>query len=133
MPSALDSTLNRIVLNPHLKPLLIILKSARNGFIYGAKIRFPHALVMIFLFRRGTLGQKLRLVLKATRQHATNLARFATIYKTSMLVLRLLNPTNPGKEGPYDTFFAGLLGGYTVFGREANAVKQQIVIYVFAR
>lgn len=50
-----------------------------------------------------------------------------------MLVLALLNPKKPGKEGPYDAFFAGLLGGYYVFGRHANSVKQQIVIYVFAR
>ena len=50
-----------------------------------------------------------------------------------MLVLALLNPKRPGKEGPYDAFFAGALGGYYVFGRHYNAVKQQIVIYVFAR
>jgi peroxisomal membrane protein 4 len=41
--------------------------------------------------------------------------------------------------GPYDTFFAGLLGGYLVFGRRSprtgriSSVNQQIVIYVFAR
>lgn len=121
-------------MNPSLHPLLTILKSARNGAVYGAKIRFPHALVMIFLFRSGTFREKVSLVLKATRQHAWNLARFATIYKTSMLILRLVNPVRPGKEGPYDTFFSGLLGGYYVFGRgNPGAVKQQIVIYVFAR
>lgn len=37
------------------------------------------------------------------------------------------------KEGPYDTFLAGLLGGYYVFGRSQSSVNQQIVIYVFAR
>src|SRR5947207_15026060 len=41
--------------------------------------------------------------------------------------------------GPYDTFFAYLLGGYLVFGRRSprtgkiSSVNQQIVIYVFAR
>ena len=40
--------------------------------------------------------------------------------------------------GPYDTFLAGLLGGYFVFGRPSPSgrvpsVNQQIVIYVFAR
>jgi peroxisomal membrane protein 4 len=107
---------------------------------------------MVMLFRRGPFREKLGLVLKATKQHASNLARFAVVYKTSMLVLRLFNPVNSGKEGPYDTFFAGLLGGYTVFGRakqgryapiddmvsaDANvpcsSINQQIVIYVFAR
>ncbi|KIX02907.1 uncharacterized protein Z518_08850 [Rhinocladiella mackenziei CBS 650.93] len=129
----LKETVESIILNPDLAPLLAILKAARNGAVYGAKVRFPHALVMVFLFRSGTFREKIRLVLKATRQHARNLATFATIYKSSMLVLRLLNPVNPGKEGPYDSFFAGLLGGYTVFGRSHSSVSQQIVIYVFAR
>lgn len=121
-------------MNPSLYPLLVILKSARNGAVYGAKVRFPHALVMVFMFRSGTFREKVGLVLKATRQHASNLARFAVVYKTTMLVLSLLNPKRPGKEGSYDTFFAGALGGYTVFGRgNPGPVKQQIVIYVFAR
>jgi hypothetical protein len=70
---------------------------------------------MVFMFRSGTIREKLSLVYKATRQHARNLAYFAIVYKSSMLLLRLVNPSN--KEGPYDTFFAGLMGGYTVFGR----------------
>jgi hypothetical protein len=49
-----------------------------------------------------------------------------------MLFLRHTSPT--GKERHYDAFLAGLLGGYTVFGRTIhNSVSQQIVIYVFAR
>lgn len=44
-----------------------------------------------------------------------------------MLLLRTLNPVRPGKEGPYDTFLAGLLGGYTVFGRgKQGSVNQQV-------
>lgn len=41
--------------------------------------------------------------------------------------------------GPYDSFLAGLLGGYVVFGQRSvrsgriPSVNQQIVIYVFAR
>ena len=39
-----------------------------------------------------------------------------------------------GKEARHDTFLAGLLGGYYVFGRHSHSsVNQQIVIYVFAR
>jgi len=71
--------------------------------------------------------EKIRLVLKATRQHARNLAYFATIYKSSMLLIRYLNPMNGGKEGPYDTFFAGLIGGYAVFGRgRQGSVNKQV-------
>ncbi|KAI9702066.1 MAG: hypothetical protein M1836_001410 [Candelina mexicana] len=89
---------------------------------------------MVFLFRSGTFREKIRLIFKATRQHARNLATFATIYKTMMLLQRRLNPTNSGKEGRCDTFVAGLVGGYAVFGRGIqSSVNQQIVIYVFAR
>ena len=39
-----------------------------------------------------------------------------------------------GKEHPSHSFFAGLTGGYLVFGRGIqSSVNQQIVIYVFAR
>lgn len=131
---ALKAQIETLILNPDLAPLLAIVKSARNGAVYGAKVRFPHALVMVFLFRSGTFREKIGLVLKATRTHARNLASFAVVYKSSMLILRLLNPKRPGKEGPYDAFFAGLMGGYTVFGRaKQSSVNQQIVIYVFAR
>lgn len=76
------------------------------------------------------------MILKATRQHSRNLATFAVIYKSSLLALRHLSPLNSGKEGRYDTFLAGLIGGYAVFGRGKGAqssVNQQISIYVFAR
>ncbi|KAG5912755.1 hypothetical protein E4U42_001905 [Claviceps africana] len=93
---------------------------------------------MIFLFRSGTFRQKVALVLRATKKHAMNLARFATIYKGTTLALKYCGP-NQGKEGPYDTFLGGLLGGYVVFGQRSqrsgkvSSVSQQIVIYIFAR
>lgn len=40
-----QNIVNGIILNPDLAPLLAIVKSARNGAVYGAKVRFPHALV----------------------------------------------------------------------------------------
>jgi hypothetical protein len=87
---------------------------------------------MIFLFRSGSFRSKCYLVYKATRQHARNLGLFALVYKSAMLFLRHTSPT--GKERHYDAFIAGLLGGYTVFGRTIhNSVSQQIVIYVAAR
>ena len=88
---------------------------------------------MIFLFRSGTLREKTLLVLKATRQHATNLAKFAVLYKSGMLALRSING---GKEDSIHAFLAGLGGGYWVFGHgkgASSSVNQQIVIYVFAR
>ncbi|KAL4765159.1 Tim17/Tim22/Tim23/Pmp24 family protein [Aspergillus foveolatus] len=130
---ALVSRLDALVTNADLAPLLSLVKGIRNGAVYGAKVRFPHALVMIFLFRSGTIREKVKLVLNATRQHARNLAVFCLIYKSSMIVLRNLNPAGVGKEGHYDSFLAGLLGGYAVFGRHKSSITQQIVIYIFAR
>lgn len=87
---------------------------------------------MIFLFRSGTVREKLLAIFKATRLHALNLAKFALLYKSSMLALRNVN----GKEQSVHPFLAGLFGGYWVFGHGKAAfssVSQQIVIYVFAR
>ena len=88
---------------------------------------------MIFLFRSGTVREKLALIFRATRTHAKNLAKYASVYKLTMLFLKKFGAT-PGKEGPYDTFFAGLLGGYLVFGRRSkrghiSSVSKQIVIF----
>lgn len=78
------------------------------------------------------MREKLRLILKATRQHARNLAMYAIVYKSSMLFLRLTSLD--GKEAGAHTFLSGLIGGYVVFGRGyQSSVNQQIVIYVFAR
>ncbi|CAJ2501155.1 Uu.00g040080.m01.CDS01 [Anthostomella pinea] len=141
MSAALESlkaSIERIILDPAYHDLLAVAKGARNGAVYGAKVRFPHALVMVFLFRSGTLRQKLDLVFHATRTHARNLAKFATIYKLTCYVLKRYGAT-PGKEGNYDTFIAGLLGGYFVFGGRSSrtgkisSVNQQICVYVFAR
>ncbi|KAK3355544.1 peroxisomal membrane protein 4 [Neurospora tetraspora] len=156
---SLKASVEQIILDPKYRDVLAIVKGARNGAVYGAKVRFPHALVMMLLFRSGTLQEKAKLVFRATKTHATNLAKFATIYKTVCYLLKHYG-TTPGKEGkripippfataqkvkripergrPYDSFFAGLLGGYVVFGQRSrkgkiSSVNQQIVVYVFAR
>lgn len=85
-----------------------------------------------------SVREKAWLIFRATRTHARNLAKFATIYKLTCLILKHFGPT-PGKEGTHDSLIAGLVGGYMVFGRRSprsgriSSVNQQIVIYVFAR
>jgi len=133
----IKKALESVILNPKYADYLAVLKAARNGAVYGAKVRFPHALVMIFLFRSGTVREKIGIILRATRTHAQNLAKYATVYKLTMLILKRFGAT-PGKEGPYDTFLSGLVGGYLVFGRRSkrghvSSVSKQIVIFVFAR
>ncbi|KAI9788463.1 MAG: hypothetical protein M1816_006899 [Peltula sp. TS41687] len=129
----IKETTNAILLDPRNAALLSIIKAARNGAVYGAKVRFPHALVMVFLFRHGPVRDKLLLILRATRQHARNLGLYAALYKATLYLLRTTR-SPPQKELRYDTFVAGLLGGYVVFGRgRQSSVNQQITIYVFAR
>ncbi|KAK6336372.1 hypothetical protein TWF696_001933 [Orbilia brochopaga] len=127
---AVKTAVDAVILNPANHDTLTLLKGLRNGLVYGTKVRFPHALVMVFLFRNGTFREKLILVLKATRTHARNLGTFVLIYKAAMLALRTLSKT----ESRTDSFLAGLLGGYYVFGRNGNSsVNQQICLYVAAR
>jgi peroxisomal membrane protein 4 len=37
--------LESVILNPKYADYLAVIKAARNGAMYGAKVRFPHALV----------------------------------------------------------------------------------------
>lgn len=70
-----------------------------------------------------SLHSKIRNIFTATRTHALNLAKFVSIYKVLLLLQRKLNG---GKERDLDTFIAGGLGGWWVFG-EATAVSGRII------
>jgi len=83
------------------------------------------------LIENYSFREKVSQILKATRQHARNLALFALIYKATCLVLA--RSRTKRTERSIDPFIAGLLGGYYVFGRSRSSVTQQIVIYIFAR
>ncbi|ORZ20549.1 peroxisomal membrane protein 4 [Absidia repens] len=122
-------TITKIILDPTYHELFAIVKAFRNGVVYGAKVRFPHALVMTFLFKTGSLKDKFWGIFRATKQHAKNLGVFATIYKTVMYLQKKLNGN---KEATYHPFIAGLVGGYYVFG-ENNNINQQIILYLFSR
>lgn len=121
--------IEEILADPRYHDYLAILKGARNGLVYGAKVRFPHALIMAILFGRGDWQTRLRVIFRATKHHALNLAKFVSLYKSFLLLQKKING---GKERSHDTFFAGLLGGYIVFG-DRNAINEQIVLYVCSR
>jgi hypothetical protein len=44
---ALESALDKIVLDPKYHDILSLVKGVRNGVVYGSKVRFPHALVYV--------------------------------------------------------------------------------------
>lgn len=39
------AAIERVILDPRYKDLLVLVKAVRNGAVYGTKVRFPHALV----------------------------------------------------------------------------------------
>lgn len=47
------SSITHWLSDPRMHDYLAIVKGARNGFVYGVKVRFPHALIMAILFGRG--------------------------------------------------------------------------------
>ncbi|CAJ0959316.1 unnamed protein product, partial [Mesorhabditis belari] len=108
--------------------LLAALKGLRNGIVYGCKVRFPHALVMVFLFQEGTILQKFQTILRLTKTHATNLAKFVFSYKLIKGGLEKFT----GKVEEWHSFVAAFLMGYYVFG-ENNAVNMQINLYLLSR
>ncbi|GAA5855319.1 hypothetical protein JCM8547_009032 [Rhodosporidiobolus lusitaniae] len=128
--ASLVPLLDRLVTHPAAHDVLAILKGARNGLVYGARVRAPHALVMTLVFHSGSWRHRLSYVYRATKQHSLNLAKFVAIYKTALLVQKWL--AGGGKQRSMDTFWAGVVGGWTVFG-ERNAVNEQIVLYVVSR
>ena len=65
---------------------------------------------------------RLKTIYRATRQHALNLAKFVSLYKTLLLVQKKING---GKERSMDTFIAGLIGGYVVFG-DRTPINEQV-------
>jgi peroxisomal membrane protein 4 len=68
--------------------------------------------------------------LQAHNQHHNQKGKFVLLYKTLMLAQKRL--LHGGKEAKSDAFFAGLVGGYIVFGKDNN-VNQQIVLYLLSR
>lgn len=72
----MEAAIQNFITNPAYADYLGLLKGARNGLVYGAKVRFPHALVIAILFGRGEcaksyyyrLNRKLIVVLTAGRR-----------------------------------------------------------------
>lgn len=106
----------------------------------GAKIRAPHALVMVLLFKKGSLATKLHAVARLTYEHARNLAYFVVLYKSALAAARAARravgekvATDPGLPASgLDALVAGGLGGYVVWGHNTR-VNYQIVLYLFSR
>lgn len=112
----------------HDSCFLSIIRGFRHGAWYGAKIRFPHALVMTFLFRGGSFTDKMRDIFNATFQHSRNLALYVSLYKLVTCLMRHFR----GVESPINSLVGGAVGGAIMFGSN-NPVNSQINMYVMSR
>ncbi|KAM3877691.1 LOW QUALITY PROTEIN: peroxisomal membrane protein 4 [Diretmus argenteus] len=121
-------TVNHLLKQQKYKAAFAVLKGFRNGAVYGAKIRAPHALVMTFLFRSGSLKDKLKAIVKAVHIHSRNLAYFVFTYKG----LLALQEKIQGKTLPSHSFLAACVGGWLVFG-DNNNINSQINMYLLSR
>uniref|UniRef100_A0A7N5JN56 Peroxisomal membrane protein 4 n=1 Tax=Ailuropoda melanoleuca TaxID=9646 RepID=A0A7N5JN56_AILME len=117
---ALLHAVNALLRKRRYHAALAMLKGFRNGAVYGAKIRAPHALVMTFLFRSGSLQEKLRAILQATYTHSRNLACFVFTYKG----LCALQAHVQGETYQVHSFLAAFIGGLLVFGGNSNINSQ---------
>jgi len=128
---SLSTLFNEILATPvPYHPALAIIKGLRNGAVYGAKIRFPHALVMTFLFRSGSLQDKFKWIFKAAYAHSKNLATFVFIYKLLMATMKKIELGS--EKGKLHPFIAAFIGGYYVFGTH-DKINEQIVLYLLSR
>lgn len=122
----------------HAQTVFGVLRAARNGAVYGGKVRFLHALVIGLLYRHGPLRQRLVLVLNATKQHAETLASFAVIYKAAVALLLLLaKSTDVPLSRSYAKFIAGCVGSWVVYLQRYlffnGAITHQVTLYCFSR
>lgn len=125
-----------ILSNPLYRPLLEIVRSARNGVVYGGKIRFSHALVINLLYRSGPMRPRMIEVLKATKNHAEVLASFAIVYKLALNVLLNDQVLGPNSKG-LCKFVAGCFGSWIVYSQHFSyfhpGITHQITLYCFSR
>uniref|UniRef100_UPI00358F34A7 peroxisomal membrane protein 4 n=1 Tax=Myxine glutinosa TaxID=7769 RepID=UPI00358F34A7 len=119
---------NKILLIKKYQALLALLKGFRNGAVYGAKVRAPHALVTTFLFRSSSVQEKLKTIVRATYTHSRNLACFVFIYKSLTGAQRWLQ----GCARQPQAFLAACVGGWLVFGNN-NSINSQINMYLLSR
>ncbi|MCP8718648.1 MAG: hypothetical protein M5F18_05050 [Asgard group archaeon] len=125
-----------ILTNPLYRPLFEIIKSARNGIVYGGKLRFLHALVINLLYRSGPILPRLKSVLEATKNHAEVLASFAIIYKACVMMLKQDNFLGEKNMGLIK-FLSGCFGSWIVYSQHFNifhsGITHQITLYCFSR
>jgi peroxisomal membrane protein 4 len=129
----ISKDIDKFISDPRNRDVLQIVKSMRNGLVYGAKLRFAHTLVMQFIFKRNLpLSKKMEAVLKMAKAHGSILASYALLYRVLMLVLAKIDGNTPLHE-----FISGCISGFVVYGNLTpyfnHAIAHQITLFCGAR
>lgn len=120
--------LNAMIKSGDYKLLLDAVKGFRNGFVYGCKVRAPHALVMTLLWSRGPPMQMATKIFNATKQHGMNLAKFAFVFKLLYGVLGKVT----GGSAAWHSVVLGALCGFLFWG-DNSPVNVQVNMYILSR
>eukprot|EP00808_Paulinella_micropora_P003053 g39751.t1 len=105
---------------PHKSCFLSVLRGYRNGFLYGCEIRAPHALVMTFLFQKGSVNEKLRVIALATLSHARRLGGYVALYKFLACLFRHVRHKDDG----FNAFLAGAIAAIPFWTEETPITRQ---------
>ncbi|CAL1535981.1 unnamed protein product [Lymnaea stagnalis] len=126
--AAVIDAVNALLASGEHKHILSVIKGFRNGAVYGAKIRFPHALVMTLLFRNGSFKDKVIAIVEATYTHSRNLALFVFAFKGLTSTLSW----GESKSHQLHAFLSAFCAGFVIFGKY-NKVNEQINLYLLSR
>ncbi|ORC92806.1 peroxisomal membrane protein 4 [Trypanosoma theileri] len=127
-PAAALRLVDDMIRSGRYKLLLDAVKGFRNGFVYGARIRAPHALVLNIVWTHAPLAVILRRVFTATRRHAVALG--ATGLTVSLL--RGLLARLEGGQRVWHSALAGFIVGCAFWG-EQTPVAVQMALYILSR
>lgn len=135
-----------MIQSANYRPLLELLKTFRNGVVYGVKVRAPHTLIMSLVWSRGTPMQIAEKIIKNSKQHGLNLGCTALVFKiVCMIVGKLMRMAGGGSSAVapssasitdgvpmWLTFIAGCVAGGTFWGAH-NPINTQVTMYLLAR
>lgn len=110
------------------KVLLDAIKGFRNGLVYGARIRFPHALVLNLVWSNAPYRVMARKIYEATKRHSLSLGCSGLIFSLLRAILRKLQ----GEARPWHAALAGFLIGALFWG-DLSPVTVQMSMYILSR
>lgn len=125
---ALDM-IDRMIKSGDFDILFTALKGFRNGVVYGARVRAPHALVLNLVWSKAPYRTIPAKIFSVTKAHAIGLGFSSVIFAVVRGALRALQ----GREALWHTTLAGFLLGAVCWGDVGSAVHMQMMMYMLSR